>query len=178
MTPWAAPYYFSAGCALASLQFCLFFLLESSVSSTWLSYASVTASWLTGSVAALLLPRPPAAVPTAAAAGVAYYACLAVLSARPFTDPALALGALAAALAGAYSGVFFREAYAESGAVAPLFAWENDGFIAGLAAVSAGLYLDARLLLWVAPAAALTAHCAVRHARRISNEPVQNPSAP
>ncbi|TPW19450.1 MAG: hypothetical protein FD126_2678 [Elusimicrobia bacterium] len=150
--------YLSAGAALATLQFCLVFLLEANLSSAWTSYAAVTVSWLAGSILALLIPSPLPRLRLAAGAGASYYLCLAILHHRPFQDPVLYIGAVTAALCGAYAGAFFRAAFAASGDVSRLFAWENDGFVLGLLACFWGLYAHSGFLLWTAPAAALALH--------------------
>lgn len=157
--------YLTAGAALAALQFCLVFLLEANLSSAWTSYAAVTVSWLSGSILSLLVPRPLPRLHIAALAGTAYYICLAILHHRPFQDPVLYIGALAAASCGAYAGAFFRASFAATGDVGRLFAWENDGFVLGLMFCFWGLYVHASILLWTAPAAALGLHAlAVRSA--------------
>ena len=150
--------YLSAGAALATLQFCLVFLLEANLSSAWTSYAAVTVSWLCGSILALLAPAPLPRFRLASGAGASYYLCLAMLQNHPFQDPVLYIGAITAALCGAYAGAFFRAAFAASGDVSRLFAWENDGFVLGLLFCFWGLYTHSTILLWTAPALALAVH--------------------
>lgn len=154
-----------AGLAFAVLQFSTFCVLEERLSSSWMTYAVVTAAWMAGIIGGLRLARAPGAADDAfaAVAGASYYGIFAGVRLLPVDNGLLALYGLLVCAMGAFAGRFFRSRFDAWGDPRALFLHENNGFLYGLLLSFAGFYGRAEAFLALAPAGAVAGLCLLRN---------------
>lgn len=147
----------SAGICFAVLQFSTFCLLEERLSSSWTTYAAVTAAWMAGIIAGLRLDAAKRSGDGwfFLAAGAAYYGIWTGVRLRPFDQALLALYGVLVCAMGACAGRFFRARFDAWGDARALFLHENNGFLYGMLLSFAGFYGRASGFLALAPAASL-----------------------
>ncbi len=142
------------GVELALLQTGAFFHLQVRLTAAYPSYLTVLLTWLAGSIIGLRLAKGGAAKPMVlwfGAALGAYYASYALLIAFPHDLTLLPLHGGATLAAGIAAGVFFAAARRLFATAAPLFFWENNGFITGWIVGFVGYTLGAEDFTLVAP---------------------------
>lgn len=133
--------------------------VQRSISAAALTYALVLGAWLLGSLIGLWLPRRERLLVLVGL--VAHLAVHARLLASPFASPAaLALLLPAVGLGALAGGGFFARVLPAEPRTGPIFAAENDGFLAGMLLAVLGYAFLGRwfsLLIPLASAAVLLA---------------------
>jgi len=140
---------FLTGFHLALLQFSYFFVLLFNISSTYVTYAAVVISWMTGTLLGLFWGRLNA--PLALAAGVVSYYLVYVLV---FTDPlelyTFPAAMIGIAVSGLWAGRFFVVMLPVFQRADRIFFHENNGFLVGIVALFLGFTLTGTAFLrWV-----------------------------
>ena len=124
-------YSFLTGLYLAVLQFGFVILLQINISSTYLTYVLIVASWLVGSLAGLWLKRLEGGLGLVLSL-LSYYAVYGLVTQWPFGQVTLFLSALGAGIAGLWAGNFFVFMIGRFKSVGSLFFHENNGFLLGI----------------------------------------------
>lgn len=140
------------GLLLGSLQTGLYFQLSFTLSSSFTTFLMVTVCWLLGSAVGVYLAKR-VHLPLngfLALAMLAYFACVALLTAAPFNTQLWPVYACFIALTGLYPGVFFVRLNACYSA-RELFFKENNGFIVGLICGTIFFLVAGRSALLVIP---------------------------
>lgn len=139
---------FLTGLHFAFLQFSYLLLLQINISSTYLTYAIIVMSWMTGTVIGLWWER------LEASRGViigllSYYGVYALVVNDPFSALALPVSAVGVALTGLWAGRFFVVMLPLFKRADSLFFHENNGFLLGIVSVFLGFTLLGRpFMLW------------------------------
>jgi hypothetical protein len=140
----------ATGAFLGLTQTALGFALLSGSGASALLFFALTASWLAGGAlgAALLAPRARHRTDPRllAFALVAFAVARTALVRWPFHPLAAAVGFGAGAVAGGYAGLFLGTRAAAWGNARPLLLHENNGFVAGIAAGGALLFVSTHAL--------------------------------
>ncbi|GJL65885.1 MAG: hypothetical protein NPIRA05_08560 [Nitrospirales bacterium] len=139
---------FLCGFHLALLQFDYFFLLLLHVTSTYITYAVIVFSWMTGTLFGLLWNRLHPCL--ALLAGLAsYYAIYGLVISNPLSASALPLASVGVAITGLWAGRFFVVVFPFFGRIDFVLFHENNGFLLGIVAVFVGFTLLGKaFLLW------------------------------
>jgi hypothetical protein len=140
------------GLLLGLLQTGLYFQLSFTLSSSIRTFLMITVSWLLGNIIGIQLARQYR-IPLSACiwlAIAAYFACVLLLKAAPFSTQLWYVYVVLIALTGLYPGVFFARMSAVYPARA-LFLGENNGFIVGLVLGSLLFMVLGRVILWSLP---------------------------
>jgi hypothetical protein len=141
----------ATGVFLGTLQWSVFFLLQSYLASTAIVYLLATSVWLAGSLAGMVVPGGHEAVWLGGAVG-SFYLFRAVAMGHPhalgWLPPLLVL----VAGMGAYAGRFFRCRAGVFPSAKWLFFLENTGFVAGMVMTAVALYWTGEAWFAVAPA--------------------------
>lgn len=137
------------GAFFATLQFSYFLLLEWRLSSTWITYAAVTLSWMGGALLGLRLSAKNSILDRSLLiAGVAgYYALWGLLNLTPFWTSMLPAYAALILVSGAYAGRFFRTTFTSMKDPRALLLHENNGFILGMLLSFIGFFRYGDLML-------------------------------
>jgi hypothetical protein len=143
----------ATGVLLGTMQWSVFFLLQSYLASTAIVYLLATCVWLLGSLAAMALPGGRERLWLAGAVA-AFYLFRGLAVSHPYALGWLPVLLLLVAGMGAYAGRFFRERAGVFARTKWLFFWENTGFIAGMATTAVALYWTGEAWFTVAPIAA------------------------
>ncbi len=142
---------FLTGLHLALMQFGYFFVLLINVTSTYVTYAVITISWMLGAIIGLKWRRIPATA-LFLLGTLAYYAVYLYIWSAPFSPFSWPIASLGVAITGLWAGRFFVVALPRFDHAGQLFFHENNGFLLGVAAVFVGFTLLGQgFLLW-APA--------------------------
>jgi hypothetical protein len=137
---------FATGLHLALLQFGYFFLLLVNVTSTYVTYAAVVMSWMSGTLIGLLWRRLHGGL--ALVLGVAsYYLIYALVVSDPLSPYTLPVAAAGVAVTGLWAGRFFVVMLPHMRRVDRLFFHENNGFLLGVIGVFVGFTLLGRSFL-------------------------------
>ncbi len=141
---------FLTGLHLALLQFGYFFVLLIHVTSTYLTYATIVLSWMTGTLLGLVLPRlePRLAV---ALGMLAFAGTYALVTSDPLALGNLPFAAAGVAISGLWAGRFFVEMQPRFRGADLLFLHENNGFLLGILLQFLGFTLLGRRFLLAAP---------------------------
>jgi len=153
---------FVTGLHLALLQFGFLFMLVMNVSSTYVTYAMIVLSWMSGTLLGLRWQRIDGGVALGVGV-VAYYAIYGLVAAAPLAPYTLPLAAIGVATAGLWAGRFFVVMLPYFERVDRLFFHENNGFMVGTIAVFIGFTMLGRPFLLAGPlitAAGLLIHLA------------------
>jgi hypothetical protein len=138
------------GAFLGLVQTALGFALLTGSGASALLFFALTAAWIAGGAvgAALLVPRARRGTDTRllTLALVVLAAARAALACWPFHPLAAAAGLGAGAIAGGYAGVFLGLRAPAWGDARPLLLHENNGFVAGIAAAGALLFVSTHAL--------------------------------
>jgi hypothetical protein len=138
------------GAFLGLAQTALGFALLAGSGASALLFFALTAAWLAGGAlgAALLVPRARGGTERRllALALVVFAAARAVLAHWPFHPLAAAACLAAGAIAGGYAGVFLGLRASAWGEARALLLHENNGFVAGIAAGGALLFVSTHAL--------------------------------
>jgi hypothetical protein len=146
----------ATGVLLGTLQWIVFFLLQSYLASTAVVYLLATCVWLAGSLVGMVAPgkREPLWL---GGALVSFYVFRALASAHPYAFGWLPVLLVLVAGMGAYAGRFFRCRAGVFPSTKWLFFLENTGFVAGMVTTAVALYWTGDAYFVVAPAVAAAA---------------------
>lgn len=143
---WLPPLHIAlVGLYFGALQWGAFFLLQSYLASTAVVYLLATAAWMTGSIIGLVVPGQGHERLWLFASAAGYATLHMLATAHAYELGWLPILLLCVAAMGGYAGRFFRfrASATEDGhesATSRLFALENTGFVAGMAATVALLF--------------------------------------
>ena len=141
-------YAFLTGLYFSTLQFCYLILLQINISSAYLTYMVITASWLTGSIIGLWVDKLDRNVGVGLGL-FCYYSVYALVSYMPFSSFTLVLSALGSCITGLWAGRFFIFILHQYKQVDRIFFHENNGFWVGIVAFFLGFTLLGRqYVLW------------------------------
>jgi hypothetical protein len=140
------------GLLLGSLQTGLYFQLSFTLSSSFTTFLMVTVCWLLGSAVGVYMAKRIRFPVNGflALAVLAYFACVALLTAAPFNTQLWPIYACFIVVSGLYPGVFFvrlNDYYSAR----ELFFKENNGFIVGLICGTIFFLIGGRIALLVIP---------------------------
>jgi hypothetical protein len=140
------------GLLLGSLQTGLYFQLSFTLSSSFTTFLMVTVCWLLGSAVGVYMAKRVDFPMNGflALAVLAYFVCVALLTAAPFNTQLWPIYACFITLSGLYPGVFFvrlNDYYSAR----ELFFKENNGFIVGLICGTIFFLMGGRIALLVIP---------------------------
>jgi hypothetical protein len=128
-------YIFLCGFLFAFLQFSYFFILESNVSSSGLTYLTTTCAWIFGAILGLFIEKkqPPLIEHTMLFLAIAaFYIVLLLIGRNPFDLSWFWAYMILITASGVYAGYFFNANREQYRAIKNLFFWENNGFMMGL----------------------------------------------
>ncbi len=133
-------YVFTTGIFLAFAQLSFFFILESELSSAFVTYSSVTLSWLTGIVAGLWISKEDRALEkTLLLANIIWYWVIYLLVKwYPFESKLFPIYIALIICSGIYAGYFFKINKNIYPNVKKLFVHENNGFLVGMVLCTVG----------------------------------------
>jgi hypothetical protein len=138
------------GAFLGLVQTALGFALLAGSGASAILFFALTGAWIAGGAlgAALLVPRARGRAETGllALALIAPAGARLALASSPFHPLAVAAGLGAGAVAGAYAGVFLGLRARAWGDARSLLLHENNGFVAGIAAAGALLFVSTHAL--------------------------------
>ncbi|MFA5504380.1 MAG: hypothetical protein WC314_04165 [Vulcanimicrobiota bacterium] len=148
-------YPYLVGFWLACLQTSLFFVLQISLSSAFLSYGVLLFGWLLGSAVGVSL-TPRQARLWLVVSALCPYGLYGVLHFFPYRLEALPLVGLLIVLCSIFAGVFFQAEKSRFEKIGRLLFWETAGFCSGLvAALAVLLFLGGLTLAAWSPAGGL-----------------------
>jgi hypothetical protein len=124
-------YAFLTGLYFSTLQFCFLILLQINISSAYLTYMIITASWLAGSLVGLWIKRLHRNLGVGLGL-FCFYTVYALITALPFSAFTLVISALGSGLTGLWAGQFFIFLLRQYQEVDRLFFHENNGFLLGI----------------------------------------------
>jgi hypothetical protein len=144
------------GLFLGTLQWSVFFLLQSYLASTAMVYLLATCVWLTGSLAGMVIPgrREPLWLGGAVAS---FYLFRFIAEGHPYALGWLPLLLVLVLGMGAYAGRFFRCRAGVFPSAKWLFFLENTGFVGGMACTAVALYWTGDTWFAIAPLLAAAA---------------------
>ncbi len=128
-------YVFLCGFLFAFLQFSYFFILESNVSSSGLTYLATTCAWIFGAILGLFIEKKqsPFIENTMLLSAIAAFYIVSLLIGRnPFDLSWFWAYMILISTSGIYAGYFFNANREQYSAIKKLFFWENNGFMMGL----------------------------------------------
>ena len=139
---------FLTGLHLALLQFGYLFLLIINISSTYVTYAMIVLSWMSGTLIGLRFLRLDGR--TALGIGLlGYYAIYGLVVIDPLSPHTLPFAAMGVAISGLWAGRFFVVMLPYFERADRLFLHENNGFLVGVIAVFVGFTMLGRpFILW------------------------------
>jgi hypothetical protein len=140
----------ATGLFLGTLQWSVFFLLQSYLASTAVVYLLATSVWLAGSLAGMVAPGAREPLWLVGAVG-AFYVFRFLATAHPYALGWLPPLLLLVAAMGAYAGRFFRCRAGLFPSAKWLFFLENTGFVAGMMTTAVALYWAGETWFTVAP---------------------------
>jgi hypothetical protein len=143
-------YAFLSGLYFSTLQFCYLILLQINISSAYLTYMIITASWLTGSIIGLWLENLDRNIGVGLGL-FCYYSVYALVVNMPFSSITLFVAALGSGLTGLWAGRFFIFILAQYKQVDRVFFHENNGFWVGIIMFFLGFTLLGRAFVFWAP---------------------------
>ena len=143
-------YAFLTGLYFSTLQFCYLILLQINISSAYLTYMVITASWLTGSIIGLWLENLDRNIGVGLGL-FCYYSVYALVSNMPFSSFTLALAAVGSGVTGLWAGRFFIFVLHQYQQVDRIFFHENNGFWVGIVTFFLGFTLLGRPFVFWAP---------------------------
>lgn len=143
-------YAFLTGLYFSTLQFCYLILLQINISSAYLTYMVITASWLIGSIIGLWMKNLDRNIGVGLGL-FCYYSVYALVVNMPFSGFTLAVAALGAGLAGLWAGRFFIFILYQYKQVDRIFFHENNGFWMGIVMFFLGFTLLGRAYVFWAP---------------------------
>ena len=140
----------ATGVLLGTLQWIVFFLLQSYLASTAVVYLLATCVWLAGSLVGMVVPgqREPLWLGGAIAC---FYLFRALATAHPYAFAWLPVLLVLVAGMGAYAGRFFRCRAGVFPSTKWLFFLENTGFVTGMVITAVALYWTGDSYFAVAP---------------------------
>ena len=140
----------STGVLLGTLQWSVFFLLQSYLASTAVVYLLATCVWLLGSLVGMVAPGKREPLWLAGALGC-FYVFRALASAHPYAFGWLPVLLVLVAGMGAYAGRFFRCRAGVFPSTKWLFFLENTGFVTGMVMTAVALYWTGDAYFGIAP---------------------------
>ena len=161
-----ALYMFAVGGWLAVLQVVLFLSLVLLLSSAFLTFVTVTFSWLLGAAAGVWIPRGRWSRALLGASCLAPYVSMALLELAPFQTGLTAIHGLLAGVTALFGGQIYQQERESFRRIGALFFWENNGFVLGLILGVIGFVLFGTPFLYLAPALGLAVVVAVDQIRR------------
>jgi len=156
-------YAFLTGLYFSTLQFCYLILLQINISSAYLTYMVITASWLTGFIIGLWLESLDRNIGVGLGL-FCYYSVYALVSNMPFSSFTLALAAVGSGVTGLWAGRFFIFVLHQYKQVDRIFFHENNGFWVGIVMFFLGFTLLGRPFVFWAP---MTQQAQARSAKAI-----------
>ncbi|MBT3185488.1 MAG: hypothetical protein HOI59_14340 [Nitrospina sp.] len=143
-------YAFLTGLYFSILQFSYLILLQINISSAYLTYMVITASWLTGSIIGLWLENLDRNIGVGLGL-FCYYGVYALVSNMPFSSFTLALASVGSGITGLWAGRFFIFVLHQYKQVDRIFFHENNGFWVGIVTFFLGFTLLGRPFIFWAP---------------------------
>ncbi|RMF85959.1 MAG: hypothetical protein D6736_16215 [Nitrospinota bacterium] len=139
---------FLNGLYFSVVQFSYFFILQTNISSTYITYMTVVIAWMVGVLAGLWFEK--ITVDTLIVSGViSYYGVYELVVHDPFSPLGLPLAALGVSITGMWAGRFFVVMLPLWQQTDRLFFHENNGFLVGIVATFVGFTLLGRgFILW------------------------------
>jgi hypothetical protein len=145
-------YAFLTGLYFSTLQFSYLILLQINISSAYLTYMVVTASWLIGSIIGLWLENLNRNIGVGLGL-FCYYSVYALVSNIPFSGFTLILAAVGSCITGLWAGHFFIFILHQYKQVDQTFFHENNGFWVGVVMFFLGFTLLGRQYVFWMPMA-------------------------
>lgn len=143
-------YAFLTGLYFSTLQFCYLILLQINISSAYLTYMIITASWLVGSIIGLWLKNLDKNIGVGLGL-FCYYSVYALVSNLPFSNLTITIAAVGSCITGLWAGRFFTFILLQYKQVDHIFFHENNGFWVGIIMFFVGFTLLGRSFVFWAP---------------------------